>query len=67
MFSLHYTNKFKKDYKVVFSRKYNLLLLEELINNLAGRYRNSFRFVLNLQSHKGSDLFREIGTLNAGL
>jgi len=34
MFSLHYTTKFKKDFKVISSRKYNLSLLEEVINHL---------------------------------
>lgn len=34
MFTIHYTKKFRKDFKVVSNRKYNLLLLEEVIGHL---------------------------------
>ena len=34
MFTIHYTSRFKKDFKVITNRKYNLLLLEEVISYL---------------------------------
>ena len=34
MFTINFTTKFKKDFKVVTNRRYNLLLLEEVIDHL---------------------------------
>jgi mRNA interferase YafQ len=48
MYSIRYTGKFKKDFKVVEKRKYNLLLLKATIATLA----NGEELPQNQEAHK---------------
>jgi len=55
MHSIHYTGKFKKDYKAIQKRKYDLQLLKNVIRELAERAELPAKYLPHKLSGKYSD------------